>query len=147
MLKLLKISSLILVSTVFLAPVLSQAEEMDAAPKQAPHAVKQKSYGAQVGEKALNGVTNVGTAILELPKGIINTTQETNIIYGLIGGTGAGIFNTLGRLSTGLIDLVSAPVPSDPLVNPVRVWEKFDKRTTYGIQYHLEEPTNQMPTY
>lgn len=108
--------------------------------------VNQKSYGAQVGEKGLNGLTNIGTAWLEIPKNVVKTTQETNILYGMIGGLGAGVFNTLGRLSTGLFDLVSAPIPTDPLVNPVRAWEKFDTSTTYGVNFHIEEPTNQMPT-
>jgi putative exosortase-associated protein (TIGR04073 family) len=115
-------------------------------PRPSTHSVSQKSYGAQVGEKSLNGLTNIGTAWLEIPKNVVKTTQETNIIYGMIGGLGMGIFNTLGRLSTGVIDLVSAPIPTDPLVSPVRAWENFDTKTTYGIQYHLEEPTNQMPT-
>ncbi|NOT85835.1 MAG: exosortase system-associated protein, TIGR04073 family [Methylococcaceae bacterium] len=108
--------------------------------------VKQKSYGAQVGEKSLNGITNIGTAWLEIPKNVVKTTKETNIIYGMIGGLGMGVFNTLGRLGTGVFDLVSAPFPTDPLVSPVRAWDNFDTKTTYSVQHHLEEPTNQMPT-
>ncbi len=110
------------------------------------HSVNQKSYGAQVGDKALIGITNLGTGWLEIPKSVVNTTEQTNVLYGVIGGLGYGVFNTLGRMGTGLIDLVSAPFPTDPIVNPVRPWNNFDTKTTYGIQYHLEEPTNQMPT-
>lgn len=148
MLKLSQLTPLLLVTILFVNPIISVAG--DAPPQAAPdtaRTVKQKTYGAQVGEKALNGVTNLGTAWLEIPKNVVNTTKETNILYGMIGGLGMGIFNTMGRLSTGLIDLVSAPIPSDPLVSPVRAWNDFDTKTTYGIQYHLEEPTNQMPTY
>lgn len=112
----------------------------------APHAVAQKSYGTQVGDKALNGITNLGTGWLEIPKNVVNTTEQTNILYGMIGGLGMGIFNTLGRMGTGLVDLVSAPFPTDPIVTPVRAWNNFDTKTTYGVQHHLEEPTNQMPT-
>lgn len=125
---------------VLLSPLAGNAADANA------YRVNQKSYGGQVAEKSLNGITNIGTAWLEIPKNVVKTTQETNIIYGMIGGLGAGVFNTLGRLSTGVFDLVSAPIPTDPLVNPVRAWENFDAKTTYGVQYHLEEPTNQMPT-
>jgi putative exosortase-associated protein (TIGR04073 family) len=146
MLKKSQLTIALFVNVLIFTPVISHAAGADAGQNNA-NQVRQKTYGAQVGEKAMNGVTNLGTAWMEIPKNVVNTTQETNIIYGIIGGLGMGIFNTVGRMSTGLIDLVSAPIPSDPLVNPVRPWNDFDKRTTYGIQYHLEEPTNQMPTY
>ena len=141
MLKLSHLTPLLFANILLLTPLYSHADDASSQP------VRQKSYGAQVGEKALNGVTNLGTAWLEIPKNVVNTTKETNILYGIIGGLGMGVFNTMGRLSTGIIDLVSAPIPSDPLVNPIRPWNEFDKRTTYGIQYHVEEPTNQMPTH
>ncbi|MEQ1638872.1 MAG: exosortase system-associated protein, TIGR04073 family [Methylococcales bacterium] len=133
----------IVISTLLLQPNVSFAAD---APAPAHRTVKQKSYGAQVGEKSLNGITNIGTAWLEIPKNVVKTTKETNIIYGMIGGLGMGVFNTLGRLGTGVFDLVSAPIPTDPLVSPVRAWDDFDTKTAYGVQYHLEEPTNQMPT-
>ena len=151
MLKLSRLTPILLANLFLVIPAISSAADSLAATQNAAptpsHTVKQKSYGAQVGEKALNGITNIGTAWMEIPKNIVSTTQESNILYGMIGGVGMGVFNTVGRLGTGLIDLVSAPIPSDPLVNPVRPWNEFDKKTTYGMQFHLEEPTNQMPTY
>lgn len=122
------------------------AEEACCNNKPAARTITQKSYGTQVGDKALNGITNLGTGWLEIPKSVVNTTRQTNVLYGVIGGLGYGVFNTLGRMGTGLIDLVSAPFPTDPIVTPVRAWNNFDTKTSYGIQYHLEEPTNQMPT-
>ncbi len=140
--KLSRTASALIACVLLCPPCLSFAAD---APRPVATRVSQKSYGEQVGEKGLNGITNIGTAWMEIPKNVVKTTQETNILYGMIGGLGAGVFNTLGRLSTGVFDLLSAPIPTDPLVSPVRAWEKFDTSTTYGVNYHLEEPTNQMP--
>ncbi len=59
------------------------------------------SYGSQVGHKALNGFANITTAVLEIPKNIINTTNDSNIAWGFVGGLTKGILNTGGRIVVG----------------------------------------------
>lgn len=102
------------------------------------YADEQQSYGDKVGEKALNGLANMGTAILEIPKNIINTTNDSNIAYGVIGGLTKGILNTVGRLVTGATDLITAPIPTDPIVHPKYIWDDYDKDTTYGKVFRLD---------
>lgn len=53
-------------------------------------AEEQQSYGSKVGNKALNGLSNIFTAVLEIPKNIINTTNDSNIAYGAVGGLAKG---------------------------------------------------------
>jgi len=103
------------------------------------YADEQQSYGAQVGDKAISGLTNMTTAVLEIPKNIINTTNESNIAYGAVGGLMKGILNTVGRITTGLADFVTAPLPTQQIVHPKYVWDDFDQDTTYGKVFRLEE--------
>lgn len=101
-----------------------------------------KSYGAQFFDKAAHGLANVTTGWMELPKNIYIMTRETNVLYGIIGGTGMGVFRTIGRTGLGVFDLITAPIPTDPMVKPGYVWENFGTKTTYGTQFYLEEPVS-----
>jgi len=121
-----KITFPILLLSLLLASTASIADE-------------QKDYGSQVGDKALSGFTNLTTAILEIPKNIINTTNNSNIILGSIGGLAKGMVHTVGRMMTGLADLVTAPIPTKPIVQPVYIWEDFDVDTIYGESFRLKE--------
>ncbi len=100
---------------------------------------EQQSYGSQVGNKALNGFANMTTSVLEIPKNIINTTNDSNIVYGLTGGLAKGILNTVGRMTTGITDLITAPLPTKPIAYPLYVWDDFDEDTTYGEVFRLQE--------
>jgi putative exosortase-associated protein (TIGR04073 family) len=100
---------------------------------------EQQSYGSQVGNKALNGFANITTAVLEIPKNIINTTNDSNFAYGIAGGLGKGILNTVGRIVTGITDLITAPLPTKPIAYPLYVWDDFDEDTTYGEVFRLQK--------
>jgi len=100
---------------------------------------EQQSYGSQVGYKAVNGLTNITTAILEIPKNIINTTNDSNIILGSVGGLAKGMVHTLGRMMTGLTDVITAPLPTKPIIEPAYIWQDFDADTTYDQVFRLKE--------
>ncbi|NOR68767.1 MAG: exosortase system-associated protein, TIGR04073 family [Methylomarinum sp.] len=100
---------------------------------------EQQSYGSQVGHKALNGFTNMTTSILEIPKNIINTTNDSNVAYGFVGGLAKGILNTVGRMMAGLTDFVTAPIPTKPIVQPVYIWDDYDVDSTYGEVFRLQD--------
>ncbi len=99
----------------------------------------QQSYGSQVGNKALNGFANMTTAVLEIPKNIINTTNDSNVAWGTVGGLAKGILNTAGRIVTGMTDFVTAPLPTKPIVYPAYIWDDFDVDTSYGKAFRLQE--------
>jgi len=108
------------------------------------------SYGSKVGNKALNSFANMTTGILEIPKNIINTTNKSNVFYGIAGGTFKGIFNMAGRLGVGIADLVTIPLPTKPVTYPLYVWDDFDVDTSFGPVFRLdpsqeEEPPVQAP--
>ena len=100
---------------------------------------EQQSYGSKVGNKALNGFANLTTSALEIPKNIINTTNDSNVAWGFVGGLAKGILNTVGRMMVGLTDLITFPLPTKPFIYPKYVWDDFDEDTTYGEVFRLQE--------
>ncbi|MGR9116506.1 MAG: exosortase system-associated protein, TIGR04073 family [Gammaproteobacteria bacterium] len=98
----------------------------------------EQSYGAKVGNKALNAFANITTSVLELPKNVINVSNQSNVFYGLTGGLFKGIVNMAGRIGVGVADLVTIPLPTKPIAYPVYVWDDFDVDTTYGDAYRLD---------
>ncbi len=97
------------------------------------------SYGEQVGDKALKGFANMTTAVLEIPKNIINTTNQSDVVRGTIGGLAKGIVHTVGRMMTGLADFVTAPLVTKPIAQPEYIWDDFDLDTTYGDTFRLKK--------
>ncbi|WP_446810211.1 exosortase system-associated protein, TIGR04073 family [Methylomonas sp. 2BW1-5-20] len=91
-----------------------------------------ESYGETFGRKLVNGLANITTSSLEIPKNIILVNNQSNVIYGFIGGTFKGLLNMGGRIGVGVLDLVSAPIPTQPIVHPLYVWDNFNAETTYG---------------
>ncbi|MCK5478932.1 MAG: exosortase system-associated protein, TIGR04073 family, partial [Methylococcales bacterium] len=100
---------------------------------------EQQSYGSNVGDKALNGFANMTTSVLEIPKNIINTSNESYVLWGLTGGAAKGILHTVGRMMVGLTDFVTAPLPTKTFIYPKYVWDDFDEDTTYGEVFRLQE--------
>lgn len=102
-------------------------------------AEEQRGYGEKVGYKALNGLANIVTSPLEIPKNIINTTNQSNVAYGFVGGLAKGILNTAGRIASGVADLVTFPLPTKPIAQPVYIWDDFDIDTSYGPAFRLDK--------
>lgn len=100
----------------------------------------ERSYGEKVGDKTKNGLTNITSSWLEVPKSIVNNTnaEGSNIVFGLVGGAIEGTLNTVGRATAGVADLVTAPLATKPIVQPQYIWEDFDEASTYGKVFRLD---------
>ncbi len=120
---------LLLISGLSLSPIL-KAEPI------IPN-VEADNYAEQVSDQAMSGLTNISTAILEIPKGMINATNESNVALGVIGGLTKGILHTAGRFASGVVELVTAPILTQPIAQPARIWEDFDTETSYGSAFRL----------
>ena len=102
----------------------------------------QKScYGSKIGNKALSAFANLTTSVLEVPKNIINTSNQSNIFYGIAGGFIKGIINTAGRTGVGIVDLITLPIPTIPIAEPVYIWDNFDADTRYNAAFRLDQTT------
>jgi putative exosortase-associated protein (TIGR04073 family) len=123
---------------------LTQAEITDMPAAQTAN-MQPRSYGEKVGNKALNAVTNLTTGVLEIPKNIINTTNKSNIFYGVVGGLFKGLLNTAGRLGVGIADLVTFPLPTKAIAQPRYVWDDFDVDTHYGPVFRLDQSQETVP--
>jgi len=98
-----------------------------------------ESYGEIVGRKLLSGLGNIVTSVAEIPKNIIIVNNESNIAWGLAGGSLKGVLNMCGRVGVGIVDLVTAPIPTYPIVDPLYVWDDYYAETTYGPAFIIEE--------
>lgn len=91
-----------------------------------------ESYGDVVGRKLSHGMANITTGLAEVPKNVIIVNNESNVVFGVIGGTLKGLLHTVGRLGVGMFDLFTAPIPTYPIIYPAYVWDDFYAETTYG---------------
>jgi putative exosortase-associated protein (TIGR04073 family) len=98
-----------------------------------------RSYGSKVGKKTLNTFANLVGSMLEIPKNIINVTNQSNIFFGLSGGLAKGIIYAAGRIGAGVADLVTIPLPTKPIAYPEYIWDDFDVDTTFGPVFRLDE--------
>ena len=113
---------------------------------------RERSYGSKIGKKALDGVINLPTAPLELPKAIINDVNAngSNIVFGVIGGVLEGTLQTAYRATAGLVDLTTFLIPTKPIVQPQYVWDDFyEESSSYGKVFRLdnngEQPHFELP--
>ncbi|MDC9727983.1 MAG: exosortase system-associated protein, TIGR04073 family [Methyloprofundus sp.] len=86
---------------------------------------EERSYGEKVGHKTLRSLSNMTLGILEVPKGIIKTSNDSNMLYGVTAGTFLGLLNTVGRTGVGVIDFISFPLATKPVIQPVHPWQNY----------------------
>ncbi|MGR8978944.1 MAG: exosortase system-associated protein, TIGR04073 family [Gammaproteobacteria bacterium] len=96
-------------------------------------------YWIETGAKFANSIANMVASPVEIPKNIINTANDSNLLYGLTGGSVKGIVNMGGRILVGLADFLTFPLPTKPIAYPLYVWEDFDSDTSYGEIFSLQE--------
>ena len=97
------------------------------------------SYPTITADKFLGGATNVGTSLLEIPKSIINTHNESNFALAITGGLLKGFVNFFGRTMVGLIDVLTFPIPTKPVPQPGVIWDDFDSETSYEKSFRLRD--------
>ncbi|CAI8839413.1 putative exosortase-associated protein (TIGR04073 family) [Methylocaldum szegediense] len=96
-------------------------------------------YGRDVGMKLGSGFSNIALGWVEFPKNMINTANETNVLFGISGGFLKGGLHTVGRIASGLVDVLTFPLPTEPITRPSFVWENFDVETQYGPVFKTKE--------
>ncbi len=97
------------------------------------------SYGAKVGQKALRGLSNTTLSLMEIPKNIIMISNDSNVIFGVSGGLLLGCVNTLGRFSVGAFDLITVPLATKPIVQPIHPWSHYlNVETNYNPLFALD---------
>ena len=77
------------------------------------------------------GVANIVTGFIEIPKNIINISHDQNIFLGLSWGTLRGVIHAVSRTVVGGAELISSPFASEELISPAYVWERFSEDSRY----------------
>ena len=96
-----------------------------------PYVAMAHEYPTKIGEKLGNGVANIVTGFVEIPKTMIVTSRSDGIAYGMTNGFFVGLVHAVGRTVSGAIDVATFMVPTTPLVEADYIWQDFDKETTY----------------
>jgi putative exosortase-associated protein (TIGR04073 family) len=130
-----------------LADTAEMRDNPGVAPSASLESQQHRSYGTRVSYKLLRGLANVGTGIIELPKNVINATnyqgvgpyQNSNLIWGLTGGSVKGVANFIGRMGVGLYDVLTFPFPTHPVATPVLPWQQFYQDTSYGNIFQYDD--------
>lgn len=89
-------------------------------------------YGDKVGLKFGSGYTNLVLGLVEIPKNMILTTNQTNALFGVTGGVAKGVIHGVGRTLAGVVDVLTFPIPTEPIPRPAFVWQDFQTETRYG---------------
>ena len=119
-----KLQSLLLVS-VLLATAAANAAEQDG------------NYVSRVSEKLGEGLVNVGTGFVEIPKNIYITGEQQGWAVGVPIGFVKGVAQMLGRTGAGVLGIATFYIPTKPVVQSPLVWENFDKETSYNTNWEL----------
>lgn len=88
-------------------------------------------YIGMSSEKFVTGIANTATGFVELPKNIILTTQERNIVHGMTVGLVSGVMHTVARTVIGVFDVATFWIPTPPSIQPPFVWQDFSVESSY----------------
>ena len=102
----------------------------------APNLVWADQYPDKVVEKLGNGIANVVTGVVEIPKTIIIVGNRDGAVHGITVGLLTGIANAAGRSLSGAFDIATFLVPTTPFVKPANIWDDFNRETTF-VEIHM----------
>ncbi len=98
-----------------------------------------ESYGGAITTKLGTGLSNLVLSPLEIPKNIINTTNEANLALGSTGGVAKGFLHMAGRFMAGIVDVMTFPLPTEPLTTPQFVWDNYGLETRYNPLFKMKK--------
>lgn len=94
------------------------------------------SYLKGFTNKFSQGVANMATGFIEIPKNVINVTEERNIFVGMTWGLFRGITHGVSRTLVGGMEFITSPIPSSEFASPAYVWDRFSEDSRYfGLHY------------
>jgi len=104
-----------------------------------PYAAMAEDYNyiEKAGEKFGNGVANVGTGFLEIPKTMYVLSQSNGPVFGATIGLLTGVLHAIGRTLYGGIDMMSFMIPTKALIDPDYIWHEADKMTTFQAKVQM----------
>lgn len=93
-------------------------------------------YGASFFDKLGHGFVNVSMGLMEVPKNMINISEDSNLLAGVTLGLFRGTVQGFTRTFTGFADILTSPFATADFVSPGYPWERFSEDTRYfGLAY------------
>lgn len=100
------------------------------------HAEGSESYLSGFSNKFTQGLANMATGFIEIPKNIINISNEQNIFVGITWGLLRGTAHAVNRTLVGGAEFLTSPIPTSEFASPAYVWERFSEDSRYfGLNY------------
>ena len=109
--------SLILAGVLFVLPFTVWAQASGDA------AVLEGTYSERIADKLGRGIENLFVGWLEIPYEIGKVSKEKGVWQGSTVGVGKGIGYTVGRMVTGVYEIVTFPYPQEPIFSLMDSWE------------------------
>jgi putative exosortase-associated protein (TIGR04073 family) len=102
-----------------------------------PHIASASTYPDRMGTKLGNGMANIISGVVEIPKAIINGNRKSGAAYAATAGLMTGMVHMMGRTLCGAADLVTFMIPTKPMISPDFVWQNFKQDTGYKGTWEL----------
>ncbi len=99
-------------------------------------------YTDKTVNKIGNGVYDLATSWLQLPKTMIKTSNEEGIVQGLTKGFVKGVVNTAGQAVSGAANVVTFPVPveiANPLAEKKSDIQEMSMEETFGTAFSTKK--------
>lgn len=118
-------------------PTVKISPKARVAPPTAPEVEPVDDYADKVGEKLGIGASNVALGWLEIPKNMGSTFDSTSVdsphfALAFVGAPIKGVMHSASRILSGVVDLVTAPFPTQSFATPSYPWETFDGEKGYA---------------
>jgi len=95
-----------------------------------------ESYFTGFGNKLSQGISNMATGFIEIPKNVINISSEQNMFVGLSWGLLRGVGHGVSRTLVGAAEFITSPIPSKEFAAPAYGWERFSEDSRYfGLHF------------
>lgn len=86
--------------------------------------------------KLSQGLANMAFGFIEIPKNVINISNEHNILVGLTWGVVRGVAHAASRTLVGGAEFLTSPIPTGDFASPAYVWDRFSEDSRYfGLYY------------
>jgi putative exosortase-associated protein (TIGR04073 family) len=101
-----------------------------------PVQAEEESYVAGFGDKLGQGVSNLLFGFVEIPKNIINISNQYDVLSGLTWGLVRGIAHGITRTFVGAGEILTSPFPTYDFATPAYVWDRMSEDSRYiGLNY------------
>lgn len=98
--------------------------------------VQAESYLTGFTNKISQGLANIAFGFIEIPKNIINITNDQNIFVGMTWGVVRGVVHGVSRTLVGGAEFITSPIPTSEFASPAYVWDRFSEDSRYfGLHY------------